>query len=98
MTQRTAGSTPTSTGAGDTVGVRYFAGAAAAAGVEEERVALPAGATVGDLVAAVGAARGADLTRVLAACSFLLDGVAADRADVLPAGAVLDVLPPFAGG
>ncbi|MCI2239913.1 MoaD/ThiS family protein [Paenibacillus sp. TRM 82003] len=89
MTQQTTGTT---------VGVRYFAGAAAAAGVEEESVALPAGATVGDLVAAVGTARGTDLTRVLAACSFLLDGVAADRADLLPAGAVLDVLPPFAGG
>ncbi|WP_432486621.1 MoaD/ThiS family protein [Kineococcus sp. SYSU DK018] len=89
MTQRT-----TST----TVGVRYFAGAAAAAGVEEESVELPPGATVADLAAAVGGARGADLTRVLAACSFLLDGVTAERTDPLPAGAVVDVLPPFAGG
>ncbi|WP_432493840.1 MoaD/ThiS family protein [Kineococcus auxinigenes] len=80
------------------VGVRYFAGAAAAAGVEEEHLDLPAGATVGDLVAVLGASRGADLTRVLAACSFLLDGVAADRSDRLPTGAVVDVLPPFAGG
>ncbi len=38
---------------------------------------------------------GADLARVLARCSFLLDSVAVhDRAAPLPAGAELDVLPP----
>ncbi|WP_432491164.1 MoaD/ThiS family protein [Kineococcus gypseus] len=80
------------------MGVRYFAGAAEAAGVEEERVALPTGATLADLLAALGAARGPALARVLAACTFLLDGVGAERGDPLPAGAVVDVLPPFAGG
>ena len=91
-------STATTAPAPRRVGVRYFAGAAAAAGVEEEGVELPAGATLADLVARVGASRGADLRRVLAACSFLVDGVGAGPGDVLPAGAVVDVLPPFAGG
>jgi sulfur-carrier protein len=42
---------------------------------------------------------GAALSRVLAAASFLVDGVAVrDRSIVLSDGAGLDVLPPFAGG
>ena len=77
--------------------VRFFAGAAAAAGAEEERVPLPAGADLGALLAVL-AARGPRLERVLAASTFLLDGVAARREDPLPDGAVVDVLPPFAGG
>jgi hypothetical protein len=36
---------------------------------------------------------------VLTACSFLVDGTSTrDRALALPPGAVVDVLPPFAGG
>jgi molybdopterin converting factor small subunit len=36
---------------------------------------------------------------VLTACSFLLDGVAVrDKANPLPDGSEVDVLPPFAGG
>jgi hypothetical protein len=36
---------------------------------------------------------------VLTACSFLIDGTSArDRAVRLSSGAVVDVLPPFAGG
>jgi hypothetical protein len=31
-------------------------------------------------------------------CSFFIDGASARRDAVLPAGAHLDVLPPFAGG
>lgn len=81
-----------------TVLVRYFAGAAAAAGREEERVQVPAGATVGDVLDHVVAVRGPDLTRVVAASSFLLQATAARRGDGVPDGAVLDVLPPFAGG
>ncbi|MDT7583666.1 MAG: sulfur-carrier protein, partial [Pseudonocardiales bacterium] len=42
---------------------------------------------------------GAALARVLDASSLLLDEVAVrDRSLRLPAGATLDVLPPFAGG
>jgi molybdopterin synthase sulfur carrier subunit len=82
-----------------TVRVRYFAGARGAVGLSEETVAMPAGATVGDLVAELGGKHGDKLTRVLIACSFLLDGVAVrDQSISLPDGAGVDVLPPFAGG
>ena len=80
-----------------TVLVRFFAGAAAAAGVEEEKLAVPAGVTVGTLVETL-AARGPDLARVLAASSFLVEAVASRPEDVLVDGVTLDVLPPFAGG
>ncbi len=82
-----------------TVTVRYFAAARAAAGVETEPVELPAGGTVDAALAAVRASHGPGLARVLDRCSFLLDEVAVrDRAAPLADGAVLDVLPPFAGG
>lgn len=82
-----------------TVRVRYFAGARGAVGLSEETVSMPADATVGDLVAELGGKHGEKLTRVLTACSFLLDGVAVrDRSTVLREGADVDVLPPFAGG
>lgn len=80
-----------------TVLVRFFAGAAAAAGVEEEKVTVPAGATLGSLVTAL-AVRGPELARVLAASSFLVEAVSARPEDALADGATLDVLPPFAGG
>ena len=81
------------------VHVRYFAGARAASGKAEESILLPAGSTVQDAVAQLQARHGAALSRVLAASSFLVDGVAVrDRAILLSDGAGLDVLPPFAGG
>lgn len=81
-----------------TVTVRHFAAARAAAGAPEEQLTLPAGSTVTDLVAALGAGR-PELARVLLRCSYLHDEVAVRRQDdVLHAGSVLDVLPPFAGG
>jgi len=81
------------------VTVRYFAAARAAAGVESEPITVPANATVADLLAALGARRGAELTQILARCSFLVDEVAVrDRAAPLSDGATIDVLPPFAGG
>jgi molybdopterin synthase sulfur carrier subunit len=44
------------------------------------------------------AAVGVD-TETREACSFLVDGTSTrDRASVLAPGAVVDVLPPFAGG
>ena len=78
------------------VTVRYFAGARAAAGVDTEaRDAASLEQLVGQLVAD----HGERLERVLTACSFLVDGTQAhDRAAPLPPGAVVDVLPPFAGG
>jgi molybdopterin converting factor small subunit len=76
--------------------VRYFAGARAAAGVAEEKVEA---ATLAELVASLSAARGARLARVLASAAFLVDGLTChDRAAVLPEGATVDILPPFAGG
>jgi molybdopterin synthase sulfur carrier subunit len=71
--------------------IRYFAGARAAAGVSEEKLPI---ATVADLVD-----QRPELGRVLTACSFLVDGVAwHDRSATLPSDAIVDVLPPFAGG
>jgi sulfur-carrier protein len=78
------------------VTVRYFAGARAAAGVPEESVP---GGTLDELVAALVARRGVRLGMVLGMASFLVDGVAwRDRDRPLPDPAVVDVLPPFAGG
>ena len=81
------------------VTVRYFAAARAAAGVETETVQVPPGATVDILLKTVRGAHGDDMGRVLDRCSFLLDEVAVrDRELALHDGAVVDVLPPFAGG
>ena len=78
-----------------TVTVRYWAGARAAAGVEGDVV--PAPATVGALVDALATSR-PGLVDVLPVCSVLVDGLAASGDDPLPPGAVVEVLPPFAGG
>jgi molybdopterin converting factor small subunit len=52
-----------------------------------------------ELVGQIVAAHGEKLERVLTACSFLVDGTSTrDRALQLSPGAVVDVLPPFAGG
>jgi molybdopterin synthase sulfur carrier subunit len=81
-----------------TVTVRHFAAARSAAGADVEERSLPVGATVADLVLALGEGR-PELARVLLRCSFLHDEVAVrDREDLLRPGSVLDVLPPFAGG
>jgi molybdopterin synthase sulfur carrier subunit len=82
-----------------TVEVRYFAAARAAAGVETETVEVPPGATVDILLKTIRATHGDALGRVLDRCSFLLDEVAVrDRDLPLHDGALIDVLPPFAGG
>ena len=80
------------------VRVRYFAGARAAAGTEQEDVPLPDDATVGGLVDELAARHGPALARVLAASSFLVDEVVSRRDRALGDGAAVDVLPPFAGG
>jgi len=78
------------------VTVLYFAGARAAAGTSSEEVAP---ATLGALLGALADRHGDRLRTVLAAASYLVDGTAArDREALVPAGATLDVLPPFAGG
>jgi sulfur-carrier protein len=81
------------------VTVRYFAAARAAAGMDSESVDVGDGATVGDALDMIAARHGESLSKVLPACSFLLDSVAVrDHATPVPHTAELDVLPPFAGG
>jgi molybdopterin synthase sulfur carrier subunit len=78
------------------VTVRYFAGARAAAGVDTETCAA---GTLEELVGQIVDTHGERLEKVLTACSFLVDGTQTrDRVTILPPGAVVDVLPPFAGG
>ncbi len=77
------------------VTVRYWAGARAAAGVDTETLGTPG--TVGALVELLAASR-PGLAPVLPVCSVLVDGLAAAGEDPLPPGAVVEVLPPFAGG
>lgn len=81
-----------------TLVVRYFAGARAAAGVDEEPVDLPAGATVDALADALAQRHGPALARVLAASTFLVDEVPGGRDRPLGDARAVDVLPPFAGG
>jgi sulfur-carrier protein len=75
--------------------VRYYAAARAAAGVVEEKVEA---ASLSDALDAVRGRHGATLDRVLQRCSFLVDGQRARPSTSLPDGAVVEVLPPFAGG
>jgi sulfur-carrier protein len=78
------------------VTVRYFAGARAAAGVDTE---TRTAGSLDELVGQIVDAHGEKLERVLTACSFLVDGTSTrDRTLRLAPGAVVDVLPPFAGG
>ena len=78
------------------VTVRYFAGARAASGVDTESRDA---ASLEQLVGQIVDDHGERLERVLTACSFLVDGTSTrDPATSLRPGAVVDVLPPFAGG
>jgi molybdopterin converting factor small subunit len=77
------------------VTIRYWAAAKSAAGVAEEQLDAT---SLDDALAQAVATRGAGLERVLARCSFLVDGVRADRSAALPEGGTVEVLPPFAGG
>jgi molybdopterin converting factor small subunit len=78
--------------------VRYFAGAAAAAGTDAERLDVPEGSTVTDLLGRIARERPA-LVPVLEVASVLVDEVAVrDRSQAVRDGAQVDVLPPFAGG
>jgi molybdopterin converting factor small subunit len=81
---------------GSVVTVRYWAAARSAAGRAEEAVEAE---TVGDLLTLVASRH--DIERVVAVCSLLVDGISVRRDESdrrLPAGAVVDLLPPFAGG
>ncbi len=81
-----------------TVDVRYFAGAAAAAGVTQERLSFDGPLTVAGLRSGL-VSRRPPLAPVLAVATLLLDEAAArDGAADVRDGAAVDVLPPFAGG
>ena len=80
---------------GGAVTVRYWAGARAAAGTDTD--ALDGPTTVADLRAEL-THRHAPLAEVLPVCSLLVDGLAAADDATVPAGSVVEVLPPFAGG
>jgi molybdopterin synthase sulfur carrier subunit len=73
--------------------VRFWAGAQRAAGHAEET--LSAG-SVRDLRELLGARP--ELTALARVASFLVDGQRAGDPTALSTGAVVDVLPPFAGG
>jgi molybdopterin synthase sulfur carrier subunit len=75
------------------VNVRFWAGAQRAAGHAQETMSAT---TLGELRASLGARP--ELARVCAVASYLVDGAQTNDATVLTAGAVVDVLPPFAGG
>lgn len=76
--------------------IRYFAGAAEAAGTDEEQLE---GATVGEVLAQARRAHGDRLTEVLQRCSVLHAGrYAEDDSTPVSSGDTIDVLPPFAGG
>ena len=83
------------------VTVRYWAAAKHAAGVAEETIEA---ATLAEALAAAVARRAApqEFRQVLARSSFLVNGeqAAARAAEAVPLseGAVIEVLPPFAGG
>ncbi|WIK88548.1 MoaD/ThiS family protein [Varibaculum cambriense] len=80
------------------VTVRFFAGAAQAAGVDSASVPAAAHQTLREIAQA---ASSNNLAPILEVSSFLVDGALADGDTPLGESATngqLDVLPPFAGG
>ena len=81
------------------VTVRYWAAAKAAGGTAEERAS---GATLAEVLAQVRGRHDDRFGAVLDRCSFLVDSDPVgtrDPASVsVPEGALVDCLPPFAGG
>lgn len=76
------------------VTIRYFAAARAAAG---ESTSIADAVSIKDLVGTVSDGR-PELARVLGICTFLLDGERVEADALLREGALVDALPPFAGG
>ncbi|WP_241992991.1 MoaD/ThiS family protein [Cryobacterium frigoriphilum] len=84
------------TGSAVMVSIRFFAGAAEAAGTESLTLET---ATVGALRHDLVERFGPEFARVLGLCALLVNGTrATDDAARLPEAATVDVLPPFAGG
>jgi len=84
------------------VTLRYWAAAKEAAGVGQEE--FESASTLAELLASALQRRAPDrrLARVLASCAYLVDGdpvgTRQHGAVVLAPGAVVEALPPFAGG
>ncbi|GAB3804210.1 MoaD/ThiS family protein [Humibacter antri] len=76
--------------------VRFFAGAAEAAGLDEQH--LDEQLTLGQLRAVLSAEHGAEFARVLERCAIRVDGARLADDEPVPAEGTVDVLPPFAGG
>jgi molybdopterin converting factor small subunit len=88
---------------GETVTVRYWAGARAAAGTAEDTFEVDAELTLAALVAQVLERHPGDqMARTVAVCSVLLGDQPVRSQDpaavVVRPGAVVELLPPFAGG
>ncbi len=79
--------------------LRYWAAARAAAGTDEETVDAPTLAAALDVA---GTRHGVAMARLLPSCAYLVDGSPVGRRPresvALSADAVVEVLPPFAGG
>lgn len=79
--------------------LRYWAAARAAAGTATDELDA---ATLHDALAEAVARHGAGLEKVLSVCSYVVDGdpVGGRAHDAVPLapGALVEVLPPFAGG
>jgi molybdopterin synthase sulfur carrier subunit len=79
--------------------VRYFAAAKAAAGVAEDPVEA---GTLADVLSSVRARHDERFSAVLSVCSFLVDGAPVGTRPpervVVGVDALVDCLPPFAGG
>ena len=78
------------------VTLRFFAGAARAVGTRERAVDVAGPTPLGDLVEALEV--DPEGRRVLRLCTWLVDTRPAERDEVVPPGAIVDALPPFAGG
>ena len=79
--------------------LRFFAAARAAAGVDEVTVDGIDAPSLDAALRSVDAADPARWTALQERCSYLVDGVTTrDRSTPLDGVAVVDVMPPFAGG
>jgi len=87
----------------ETVTVRYWAGARAAAGVASDELVVQGPVSLAEVRAqAVALHRGSRLEQVLSVCSVLLGDRPVGTADpaqvVVEPGTTVEFLPPFAGG
>lgn len=73
--------------------VRLFAAAADVVGTKQLKIQAE---TVADVIEQLSDAQ--TTTRVIARCSFLVNGTKAEPETALDNDATVDVLPPFAGG